>query len=67
MKVTRIHKVLEFDQKAFLAPYIEFNTKKRPYNKIKFRKRFLQADDDQKLVRCMYLLSCYPFVALNSL
>jgi len=29
MKVDRIHKVLEFDYKAFLAPYILFNTEKR--------------------------------------
>jgi len=28
-KVDRIYKVLEFDQKAFLAPYIAFNTEKR--------------------------------------
>jgi len=26
MKVDQIHKVMEFDQKAFLAPYIAFNT-----------------------------------------
>jgi len=28
MEVSRIHKVLAFDQKAYLAPYIQFNTKK---------------------------------------
>ena len=29
MKVDRIHKVMEYDQKAFLAPYIAFNSEKR--------------------------------------
>ena len=29
MKISAIHKVLEFDQDAWLKPYIDFNTKKR--------------------------------------
>ena len=31
MKVQKIHRVLSFDQKAYLAPYILFNTEKRQH------------------------------------
>jgi len=34
MKVYWIHKVLEFDQKAFLAPTIVFNTEKRMEDRV---------------------------------
>ena len=44
MKVDQIHKVLEFDQSAFLAPYISFNTEKTSYGQIEFRKRFFQTN-----------------------
>ena len=42
MKVDRIHKVLEFDQKAFLAPYIAFNTEKRRMARSSFEKDFFK-------------------------
>src|SRR5271156_2739937 len=29
LKITKVHCILEFDQKPWMAPYIEFNTKKR--------------------------------------
>ena len=29
MKLKKIHRILEFEQEAFLKPYIEFNTKMR--------------------------------------
>jgi len=44
MKVDRIHKVLEFDQKAILAPYIAFNTEKRRMARSSFKKDFFQTD-----------------------
>jgi len=40
MKVDQIHKVMEFDQKAFLAPYIAFNTEKRCMARLIFEKDF---------------------------
>ena len=42
MKVDRIHKVMEFDQKAFLAPYIAFNTEKRRMARSSFEKDFFK-------------------------
>ena len=42
MKVDRIHKVIEFDQKAFLAPYIAFNTEKRRMARSSFEKDFFK-------------------------
>jgi len=40
MKVDRIHKVMEFDQKEFLAPYIAFITEKRCMARSSFEKDF---------------------------
>jgi len=40
MNVDRIHKVLEFDQKALLSPYIAFNTEKRRKARSSFEKDF---------------------------
>jgi len=42
MKVDRIHKVLEFDQSAFLAPYISFNTEKHRMARSSFEKDFFK-------------------------
>ena len=44
MKVDRIHKVIEFDQKAFLVPYIAFNTEKRRMARSSFEKDFFQTN-----------------------
>ena len=38
MKVLKIHRVLAFDQKAYLAPYILFNTEKRQNARSDFEK-----------------------------
>ena len=38
MKVQKIHRVLTFDQKAYLAPYILFNTEKRQHARSDFEK-----------------------------
>jgi len=40
MKITAVHRVIEFEQAAWLAPYIEFNTKKRTATKDDFEKDF---------------------------
>lgn len=40
MKIKAIHKVLEFDQEAWLKPYIDFNTKKRREAQTQFEKNF---------------------------
>ena len=42
MKVDQSHKVMEFDQKAFLAPYIAFNTEKRRMARSGFEKDFFK-------------------------
>jgi len=42
MKVDRIYKVMEFDQKAFLAPYISFNAEKRRMARLSFEKDFFK-------------------------
>jgi hypothetical protein len=40
MKLMKVHRVLTFNQKAWLKPYIEFNTMKRQQAKNKFEKDF---------------------------
>jgi len=40
MKLTKIHKVMEFGQSRWLKPYIDFNTVKRQAAKMPSRKIF---------------------------
>ena len=40
MKVTHIHRILQFNQSSWLKPYIEFNTKKRATCKSNFEKDY---------------------------
>jgi len=42
LKVAKIHKVLACEQKAFLAPYIQFNTEKRRLARSGFEKDFFK-------------------------
>ena len=41
MKLTKIHRVLQFNESPWLAKYIDFNTNKRSNAKKCFRKRFV--------------------------
>ena len=41
LKLKKIHRVLQFEQEAFLTPYIEFNTKLRQKAKNEFENKFL--------------------------
>ncbi|XP_052799072.1 uncharacterized protein LOC128230668 [Mya arenaria] len=42
LKLKKIHKVLEFQQEAFMKPYVEFNTKMRQQAKTAFEKNFFK-------------------------
>lgn len=40
MKLKKIHRILEFQQEAFMKPYVEFNTQMRQKAKSTFQKNF---------------------------
>ena len=42
LKVTKVHRVLEFNQAPWLKQYIEFNTQKRTHAKNSFEKDFFK-------------------------
>src|SRR5277367_1216015 len=42
MKLKKVHKILSFDQRAWLKPYIEFNTQKRAEAKDSFTKNLMK-------------------------
>ena len=42
LRLKKVHKVLQFDQKPWLKPYIEMNTKLRKKAKNDFEKDFLK-------------------------
>ena len=45
MKLKRIYRILEFDEKPWMEPYIRFNTELRKKSQVCIRKRLLQTDE----------------------
>ena len=42
LKVTKVHKVITFDQSRWMKPFIDFNTEKRKKAKNEFEKAFFK-------------------------
>ncbi|CAG2186709.1 unnamed protein product [Mytilus edulis] len=42
MKITKVHRILEFHQSPWLATYIQFNTSRRQEARIDFEKKFFK-------------------------
>ena len=42
LKVKNVHRIIQFNQKAWLKPYIEMNTKLRRESKNEFEKDFFK-------------------------
>ena len=49
MKLKRVHRVLEFEQKWWMEPYIRMNTEFRKNAKSDFEKNFYKLEDFYKL------------------
>ena len=45
MKITKLHRTLEFNQKSWMAPYIKMNTELRKAAKSDFEKDFFKLDE----------------------
>ena len=64
--MTKIHRVLAFDQKAFLAPYIEFNTNKRRLARSSFEKDFFKLMTNSVYVKTIEQLRLRTHIKLVS-
>ena len=70
LKLKRVHRVLQFNQKPCLKKYIDFNTEKRKEAKDSFQNDFFKlmsnSGEYQKTLQCLFRNKQRSFFAPNS-